>query len=90
MPLFAIIAHDPPGRTTVRDNARPAHQKYLDPFRGKIVLGGPFTDEAGNLIVVDMATKEEAEEFARNDPYMTQGVHDRVEVHPFRQAVPAK
>jgi uncharacterized protein len=86
--LFAIIAHDPPGRGELRNRTRAAHQKYLEPFKQarQMIYGGPFTDEAGNLIVVDMATQAEA--FARNDPYMTEGVHDGFEVHPWRRAFP--
>ena len=88
--LFAIIAHDPPGRTELRNRVRPAHQKYLDPFKasGQMIYGGPFTDEAGNLIVVEMTSQADAEKFARNDPFMTEGVHDRFEVHPWRRAFP--
>ena len=53
-----------------------------------MVLAGPLTDGAGSLIVINAASLEEAKAFAAGDPYVTQGVFARHEVHPFMQVYP--
>jgi hypothetical protein len=69
---------------------RPAHLENLKPLidQGRMIIGGPFTDGTGSLMIVEMESAAAAQEFARNDPYMKQGVFARVEVRPFRQVVP--
>ncbi len=69
---------------------RPSHLKNLEPLikAGRMVIGGPFTDGSGSLMIVDMESEAEAVEFANHDPYLTQGVFARVEVRPFRKVVP--
>jgi uncharacterized protein YciI len=88
--LFVIIGHDGPNGAALRPKVRPIHLENLKPLleRGKMILGGPFTDGSGSLMVVDMDSEAEALEFACNDPYTKQGVFERVEVKPFRKVVP--
>ncbi|MGH8011635.1 MAG: YciI family protein [Candidatus Binataceae bacterium] len=88
--LFVIIGHDGPNGANLRPTVRPAHLANLKPWveRGQVLLGGPFTDGSGSLIVMDMESEAEALEFARNDPYSREGVFERVEVKPFRKVVP--
>jgi uncharacterized protein len=88
--LFAIIGHDGPNGATLRPTVRPAHLDNLKPLvdRGQMVIGGPFTDGSGSLMIVDFASEAEAVAFAHSDPYVTQGVFDRVEIKPFRKVVP--
>ncbi len=57
---------------------------------GKVLLAGPFTDKAGSLIVLEMASLEEVQAFLKDDPYVTQGVFNRYEIHPFMQVFPKK
>jgi uncharacterized protein len=52
------------------------------------VLAGPLTDKAGSLIVIEADSLEDAQRFAREDPYTVHGVFERVEVHPFSQVFP--
>jgi uncharacterized protein len=88
--LFVIIGHDSPQGATLRPTVRPAHLENLRPLveQGRVILGGPFTDGSGSLMVLEMESEAAALEFARNDPYSKQGVFERVEVKPFRQVVP--
>jgi len=88
--LFVIIGHDGPDGARLRPQVRPAHLDNLRPLvqRGKVVLAGPFTDGSGSLIVIDMDSEAQAMAFAHSDPYVTQGVFDRVEVKPFRKVFP--
>jgi len=88
--LFVIIGHDGPNGAALRPKVRPAHLENLRPLieQGKMLIGGPFTDGSGSLMVIDMENEAAALEFARNDPYTREGVFERVEVKPFRKVVP--
>ncbi len=88
--LFVIIGYDGPDGARLRPSVRPAHLENLKPLvaQGRMIIGGPFTDGSGSLMIVDMESEAEAQEFARNDPYTRQGVFARVEVRPFRKVVP--
>ena len=43
---------------------------------------------AGSLIVIEVDSLEDAQRFAREDPYTVNGVFERVDVHPFIQVFP--
>jgi uncharacterized protein YciI len=88
--LFVIIGHDGPDGAKLRPKVREAHLANLRPLvdDGKVLIAGPFTDGSGSLIVIDMESEAEAIAFAYSDPYVTQGVFERVEVKPFRKVFP--
>ena len=88
--LFVIIGHDGPRGAELRPTVRPAHLENLRPLveQGRVIVGGPFTDGSGSLMVVEMESEAAAMEFARTDPYTREGVFERVEVKPFRKVVP--
>ena len=50
--------------------------------RGILVLGGPFTDDLGGLIVVRAQTQEDADAIWANDPAVQAGVMV-AEAHPW-------
>ena len=56
--------------------------------QGRVVLAGPLTDKTGSLIVIEADSLEDAQRFAREDPYTVHGVFERVEIHPFIQVFP--
>lgn len=87
---FVIIGYDGPQGETKRKIHRPAHLANLEPLnkQGRVILAGPLTDKSGSLLVLDFETQEEAERFARNDPYTVHGIFERIEVHPFMQVLP--
>jgi uncharacterized protein YciI len=88
--LFVIIGYDGPDGPGLRPSVRPAHLENLKTLieQKRLIIGGPFTDGAGSLMIVEMESQAQAEEFIRNDPYVKQGVFARVEVRPFRQVAP--
>jgi uncharacterized protein YciI len=88
--LFVIIGYDGPNGAKLRPSVRPAHLENLQPLveAGRVIVGGPFTDGSGSLMVVDFENDAEAEAFANSDPYVKQGVFERVEIRPFRKVVP--
>jgi len=88
--LFVIIGHDGPNGAALRPTVRPRHLAYVGPLAegGKMLIGGPFTDGTGSLMIVDMENEAAVREFARNDPYARDGVFERVEIKPFRKVLP--
>ncbi|MGI5244002.1 YciI family protein [Dactylosporangium sp. CA-139066] len=56
-----------PGRL----DARPAHRQLLTGLhqRGVVRMAGPFADDSGGLIVVDLPDQKAVEEFIAADPY---------------------
>ena len=88
--IFVIIGYDSPDGQAKRKLYRQAHLDRMDPLNKawKVVLAGPLTDGAGSLIVIEAASLEEAKAFAAGDPYVTQGVFARYEIHPFMQVYP--
>ena len=87
---FVIIGYDGPEGEVKRKIHRPAHLTNLEPLdkQGRVILAGPLTDKTGSLLVLEFETRDEAEQFARNDPYTVHGVFERVEIHPFMQVLP--
>lgn len=87
---FVIIGYDGPEGEAKRKIHRTAHLANLEPLdkQGRVILAGPLTDKAGSLLVLELETQEEAERFARNDPYTVHGIFERIEVHPFMQVLP--
>lgn len=90
MIFVIIIGYDGPDGQARRKRHRQAHLDRLDPLNkaGKVILAGPFTGGAGSLIVIEAGSLKEAKAFAAGDPYVTQGVFARYEVHPFMQVYP--
>ena len=87
---FVIIGHDGPEGEVRRKIHRTAHLANLDQLekQGRVILAGPLTDKTGSLLVLEFETLEEAQEFARQDPYTVHGVFERLEIHPFMQVFP--
>ena len=88
--LFVIIGHDARGAAEKRPLHRPAHLAHLEPLAqaGKVVLAGPLTDGAGSLIVVDAESLAAVWSLVGRDPYVVNGIFERVEVHPFSRVFP--
>jgi uncharacterized protein len=88
--LFVIIGHDARDAREKRPLHRPAHLAHLEPLvkAGKIPLAGPFTDGAGSLIVVEAESLGAVWDLVGRDPYVVNGIFERVEVHPFMQVFP--
>ncbi|MEK0084329.1 YciI family protein [Benzoatithermus flavus] len=94
MPQFLVIAHDgtDPEAPARRQAARPAHLAFIRPMveRGEIVAGGAILDEAGvmtgSAVIVDFPDRAALDAWLARDPYVVQGVWQRIEVRPFRLA----
>ncbi|MBH0207855.1 MAG: YciI family protein [Nitrospira sp.] len=90
MMKFVIIGHDGPDGEAKRKVHRAAHLRNLEQLdkQRRVILAGPLTDKTGSLLVLEFDSREDAEEFARQDPYTIHGVFERVDIHPFTQVFP--
>jgi uncharacterized protein YciI len=93
--MYALICFDRPDSAALRDRHRAAHQQFLDENSKRILFGGPLKSapegaSTGALIVVDCATRKEAEEFIGADPFYRGGVYESVAVRAFKQVFPKK
>jgi uncharacterized protein YciI len=88
--LFVIIGHDSRDAKEKRPVHRPAHLAHLEPLAqaGQVILAGPLTDGAGSLIVVEAESLAAVWELVGRDPYVANGIFERVEVHPFMRVFP--
>ena len=87
--LYALICtDDPENGLENRKKARREHLEYLKSLGDRMVMAGPFVTEdgkqpTGSLIILETASRDEAEEISRNDPYARAGVFSRVEIRPW-------
>ncbi|GAA6155879.1 YciI family protein [Pyruvatibacter sp. HU-CL02332] len=86
--LFALTCIDKPDSEALRLANRDAHLAYWGET-GKVKLGGPFTDDAGehmegSFLVIDVADRAEAEHLQAEDPYQTAGLFARVDIRAWK------
>ena len=87
--MYAIICTDKDGALEIRKANRDKHLAYLG--ASPIVIAGPFQDESeamtGSLIVLDVATRAKAEDWAANDPYAKAGLFQKVRIEKFKKVI---
>jgi len=88
--LFVIIRWDGPDGAAKRPAVRPAHLAHLRPLSeaGRVKIAGPLLDKTGSLIVLEAESLAEVWSIVARDPYVTEGVFNRVDVKPFAQVFP--
>ncbi|WP_239647568.1 rhodanese-like domain-containing protein [Nocardiopsis baichengensis] len=86
-----VIAHDgtEPGTFERRMDIRPAHMAQGEKMMedGSFLFGGAILDGAGKMsggvLIVDFPDRDHLDQWLDNEPYITNHVWQRVEVHPF-------
>ncbi|MFM9912524.1 MAG: YciI family protein [Methylophilaceae bacterium] len=98
--LYAIMAEDTHNSLERRLEHRPPHLARLQALQdqGRLILAGPFpaidsvdpgsAGFSGSLIVAEFSDLEAAQEWAKADPFMLNGVYKQVTVKPFRKTLP--
>ena len=85
--LFVITAMDKPDSQKLRMATRSAHFDYVH-ATGMVKLGGPFLDEAGemigSLIIIEAADLAEAQRWQADDPYAQAGLFAHAELRPWK------
>ncbi len=87
--MYAIICTDNDGALETRKANREAHLAYTAVT--PVVFAGPFQTEdgamIGSLLVVDVETRAEAEDWAANDPYAKAGLFQKVRIERFKKVI---
>ena len=68
---FAIITRDKPGSAGVREAHQTAHKAYLDEHKKVLLAAGAMLDDEattahGGILLVDLESREAAEEFVNH------------------------
>jgi uncharacterized protein YciI len=94
MPLFAYLGFDGPRGLERRPSVRPRHLAHLERLAadGRIRFAGPLLGEdgkpSGSVVVLEAESWAAARAVAEGDPYLVEGVFDRVEVRETKQVLP--
>jgi uncharacterized protein len=87
---YVIICTDRQNSGDMRKAHREAHLRYLRET-GFVAQAGPFLDAGGamcgSLIVIDVDTRDAAEEWAAGDPYALAGLFEKVEIRAWRRVI---
>lgn len=87
--LFAVICTDKDGGLPLRMQTRPAHVDYLKSTN--VINAGPFLDADekpyGSLVIVDVADRSAAEDWAANDPYALVGLFADVRIECWNKVI---
>jgi hypothetical protein len=94
MGTFIYIGHDGPRGEELRKIVRDRHIASLEGLeaQGRIVYAGPLRDASGkpsgSVIIFEAEDLATAKELAKNDPYTSEGVFERVDVYESMQVFP--
>ncbi len=88
---FAIITRDKPGHAHVREAHQTAHKAYLDRHRDSLLAAGAMLEDDGlsahgGVLLLDLESREAAENFVRNDPFSKAGLFSEVLITRWRKA----
>ena len=77
--LYLIYGVDGPDGARIRASTRDAHFAYLERHRDILVLGGAtLADDGamrtGSVLIVNVASRAEADAFARDEPFRKAGL----------------
>lgn len=84
--LFAFIGIDKKDGAKIRTAKVTQHLDYLRSI-GKVKLAGPFLNEkgdmTGSLIVLEAASRGEAQAWINEEPFHKAGLFEKTELHPW-------
>ncbi|NSW95066.1 MAG: hypothetical protein HPY62_10220 [Bacteroidales bacterium] len=91
---FLLVAFDgtDEGAPDRRMKARPQHLEGVAELKakGEFLFGGAILDEKGqmkgSMILYEFPDRQALDEKLKNEPYVTQGVWEKIEIYPFRLA----
>ena len=87
---FLIYALDHEGKDERRESLREAHRAHLRSQGGKLLASGALLADDGRTVIgglslLDAASREEAEQFAADDPYARAGIRKTTQVLVWRK-----
>lgn len=98
MPLFVVSCTDREGTVEKRLAIRPQHLARLEQLNaeGRLIVAGampkdPANPQAGfygSTIIVDFDSREALDTWLQDEPFLKEGVYERIDVKPFNKAFP--
>lgn len=97
---YAIISQDIEDSLEGRNANRSAHVARLRELleAGRLLIAGPHpkidaedpgeAGFSGSLLVAEFSSLKDAQSWAESDPYVINGVHESVQVKPFKRVLP--
>ena len=87
---YLIYAIDHDDKNDIREELRQKHRDHLSSVGKKLLGSGALLDEEGGnviggLSILDTSDKEEAQQFADNDPYSIAGIRKVTTVTKWRR-----
>ena len=88
--LFIIYQEDGPNSAELRAEHRPAHFDYLDRHEDVLVLGGAMLGDdgdtrTGSVLIINVPSREDAEQFSENEPLRKAGTFSSVKINRMRR-----
>lgn len=88
---FVITAHDGEGMLERRMAVRPRHLQNKGEIDGKVICAGGILDDEGkpkgSVLVLEFARRELLDGYLESEPYIQEGVWERVEVEPMNVVI---
>ena len=86
---FVVHCHDKPDRGARRGQLLAAHIDYLNQQKNIIVAHGPLLDDdgaktIGNVLILDVADKAQAEAFWAGEPFNRAGIYEWTTIERWR------
>lgn len=89
--LFAIVCTDKPSSLELRKASREAHLSFLSGLGDRLKAAGPFLDDAGSptgsLLIIEAASRDDAQALSENDPYALAGLFQTVEIQHWNRVL---
>lgn len=97
---YAIVGEDAPESLPMRARGREAHLARVQALveEGRLLVAGPHpaidaedpgpAGFTGSLVIAEFESLEEAERWAKADPYLETGAWTKVSVRPFKRVLP--
>ncbi|MBL9057696.1 MAG: YciI family protein [Rhodobacteraceae bacterium] len=86
----ALICRDKPGHLQTRLDNRAAHLEHIR-VSGVVEMAGPFLSPegqmTGSLVVLEVETLAQAEDWAANDPYAKAGLFESVSISEWKKVI---
>lgn len=89
--LVALMAYDKEGALELRLANRDVHVAYLKESSNLVQQAGPLLNDAGDmcgsLIILDVESFNEAQDWAAGDPYAIAGLFRSVTLIPWKRVI---
>ena len=87
---YLIYAIDHPDKHDLREAEREAHRKYLAKAGEKLLASGALLDDndekiTGGVTLLDVETRQEAQQFVKDDPYSKAGIRKEIQILRWRK-----